>query len=137
MIFDTFNGEEQKTEDLLRVLLEKMISSLYEQAKSKLPEKGPFDVIYEREEVKEMRLGLSHLILKITSVGSGDNEKRRYLELAAVNYPSPYGAESVVGYGYKQDILAKLKEEGLVDLLEKKVKYLADEIDYDEMHPYG
>lgn len=46
-------------------------------------------------------------------------------------------SESVVGYGYKQDILAKLKEEGLVDLLEKKVKYLADEIYYDEMHPYG
>ena len=138
MEFDTlFKGEEQKTEDLLRALLEKMISSLYEQAKSKLPEKGPFDVIYEREEVKEMRLGLSHLILKITSVGSGDNEKRRYLELAAVNYPSPYGAESVVGYGYTPDILAKLKEEGLVDLLEKKVKDLADEIDYDEMHPYG
>lgn len=56
MKFDTlFKGEEQETEDLLRALLEKMISSLYEQAKSKLPEKGPFDVIYEREEVKEMR----------------------------------------------------------------------------------
>ena len=70
-----------------------------------MPEKGPFDVIYEREDVKEMRLGLSHLILKITSVGSGDNEKKRYLELAAVNYPSPYGATSVVGYGDTQDTL--------------------------------
>lgn len=101
------------------------------------PEKGPFDVIYEREDVKEMRLGLSHLILKITSAGSGDNEKKRYLELAAVNYPSPYGATSVVGYGDTQDILARLKEEGLVDLLTKKVKSLADEIDYNESHPYG
>ena len=138
MEFDTlFKDGKQTTDDPLKTLLEKMISSLYEQAKSKLPENGPFDVIYEREDVKEMSLGLSHLILKITSVGSGDNEKKRYLELAAVNYPNPYGAETVVGFGSTQDIIAKLKEEGLVDLLAKKVKSLADEIDYIESRPYG
>lgn len=60
MKFDIlFKGKKQETEDPLRALLEKMISGLYEQAKSKMPEKGPFDVIYEREDVKEMRLGLS------------------------------------------------------------------------------
>ena len=138
MKFDTlFKGKKQETEDPLKTLLENMIGGLYEQAKSKLPEKGPFDVIYEREDVKEMRLGLSHLILKITSAGSGDNEKKRYLELAAVNYPSPYGATSVVGYGDTQDILARLKEEGLVDVLVKKVSKLAEDIDYEERHPYG
>jgi hypothetical protein len=42
-----------------------------------------------------------------------------------------------VGYGDTQDILARLKEEGLVDLSTKKVKSLADEIDYNESHPYG
>ena len=71
------------------------------------------------------------------NVGVDGAEDKRYLDIAGVNYPSPYGCVSTIGYGYTKDIIAKLKEEGLVDLLEKKVKYLADEIDYDMRHPYG
>jgi len=121
----------------LRDLLEKMITSLQKQVEEMVPETGKFEVVYEREEVKDMRLGLSHLILKVTAVGVKGEEDKRYLDIAGVNYPSPYGCVSTIGFGSKRDIIAKLKEEGLLDLLEKKVKYLADEIDYDERHPYG
>jgi len=121
----------------LRDLLEKMITSLQKQVEEKVPETGTFEVVYEREEVKDMRLGLSHLILKVTAVGVKGEEDKRYLDIAGVNYPSPYGCVSTIGFGSKRDIIAKLKEEGLLDILEEKVKYLADEIDYDERHPYG
>lgn len=121
----------------LRDLLERMVMSLLKQVEEKVPEKGAFDVVYEREEVSDLHLGLSHIILKVTNVGVKGSEDERYLDIAGVNYPSPYGCVSTIGYGYTKDIIAKLKEEGLVDLLEKKVKYLADEIDYDMRHPYG
>lgn len=121
----------------LRDLLERMVLGLLKQVEEKVPEKGAFDVVYEREEVSDLHLGLSHIILKVTNVGVKGSEDERYLDIAGVNYPSPYGCVSTIGYGYTKDIIAKLKEEGLVDLLEKKVKYLADEIDYDMRHPYG
>ena len=121
----------------LRDLLERMVMSLLKQVLEKVPETGLFEVVYEREEVGYLHLGLSHIILKVTNVGVKGSEDERYLDIAGVNYPSPYGCVSTIGYGYTKDIIAKLKEEGLVDLLEKKVKYLADEIDYDMRHPYG
>ena len=121
----------------LRDLLEKMVLSLQKQVEEKVPEKGVFEVVYEREEVSDLHLGLSHIILKVTNVGVKGSEDERYLDIAGVNYPSPYGCVCTVGFGYKQDIIAKLKEEGLLDLLEKKVHYLAEEIYYDERHPYG
>lgn len=121
----------------LRELLEKMVLGLLKQVEEKVPKKGVFEVVYEREEVSDLHLGLSHLILKVTNVSVKGEEDKRYLDIAGVNYPSPYGCVCTVGLGYKQDIIAKLKEEGLLDILEEKVKYLADEIDYDERHPYG
>ena len=121
----------------LRDLLEEMIQSLQKQVVENVPEKGVFEVVYEREDVKDMRLGLSHIILKVTNVGVKGSEDERYLDIAGVNYPSPYGCVSTIGFGHTRDIIARLKEDGLVDLLEKKVKYLADEIDYEERHPYG
>ena len=118
-------------------LLKKMIVSLREQVEKKVPEKGAFPVVYEREDVSEMRLGLSHLILKVTNVPLEDSLDERYLELGAVNHPFPYGAESVVGYGLTQDILARLQDEGLLEVLVKKVKILAEDVDYAARHPYG
>lgn len=117
--------------------MEKMVLGLQKQVEEKVPEKGVFEVVYEREEVSDLHLGLSHIILKVTNVGVKGSEDERYLDIAGVNYPSPYGCVCTVGFGYKQDIIAKLKEEGLLDLLEKKVHYLAEEIYYDERHPYG
>lgn len=121
----------------LRALLEKMVLSLQKQVEEKVPETGIFEVVYEREEVSDLHFGLSHIILKVTNVGVKGSEDERYLDIAGVNYPSPYGCVSTIGFGYTKDIIAKLKEEGLVDLLEEKVKHLADEIDYDRRHPYG
>ena len=128
-----------KEEDVrqLEELISKMIDSLQKQVVEKVPEYGTFDVVYEREDVSDLHIGLSHLILKVCNVQYVGRETERFLEFAAVNYPNPYGAETVVGFGSTQDIIAKLKEEGLVDLLAKKVKSLADEIDYIESHPYG
>jgi hypothetical protein len=93
--------------------------------------------VYEREDVSDLHIGLSHLILKVCNVQYVGRETERFLEFAAVNYPNPYGAETVVGFGSTQDILARLKEEGLVDVLVKKVSKLAEDIDYEERHPYG
>ena len=121
----------------LRALLEKMVLSLQKQVEEKVPETGIFEVVYEREEVENLHIGLSHLILKVTNVGVKGSEDERYLDIAGVNYPTPYGCVSTIGFGHTADIIARLKEDGLVDLLEQKVKYLADEIDYEERHPHG
>ena len=75
----------------LRALLEKMVLSLQKQVEEKVPEKGVFEVVYEREEVSDLHLGLSHIILKVTNVGVKGSEDERYLDIAGVNYTSPYG----------------------------------------------
>lgn len=121
----------------MRELLERMISGLRQQVEEKVPEKGIFPMVYEREEVSGKYFGLSHLILKVTNVGVPGREDKRYLELGAVNHPFPYGAECVMGYGSTQDILTRLYDGQLVDDLLEKVKKLADDIDYEERHPYG
>ena len=121
----------------MKELLEKMIIGLRKQVEEKVPEKGGFPVVYEREDVRNMKIGLSHLILKVTNVIARGSEDERYLELGAVNHPSPYGAEIVVGYGSTQDIKARLEDKGLVDELMKTVKRLAEDIDYEERHPWG
>ena len=102
-----------------------------------MPECGAFPVVYEQENVSEWHIGLSHLILKVSDVRLHGKEAERLLEIAGLNHPSPYGAESVVGFGCTQDILALLQEEGLADELMKKVPKLAEDIDYEERHPYG
>ncbi len=113
-------------EDLLR----KMIVGLRKQAEKKLPERGKISVVYEREEVTDLHIGLSHLILKISNIGVRGYEDERYLELAAVNYPNPYGAESTAASGNTQEILAALRdEETLLAILMKKVPKLAEDIE--------
>ena len=124
-------------EQALRTLLENMILGLQKQVEAKVPEKGKFDVVYERKDVSEMRLGLSHIILKVTVPDFSGDDDKRFLDLGAVNYPSPYAAACTIKYGTTQDILDRLHEDGLVDVLVEKVKYLSNEIYYDERHPYG
>jgi hypothetical protein len=124
-------------EQKLRELLKKMIHGLQQQVEEKVPESGKFDVVYEREEVSEMHIGLSHLILKVRSAKYEEIPHTRFLELGAMNYPSPYGAESILGCGSTQEIKEKLHEERLLDKLMEKVPKLAEDIDYEERHPYG
>ena len=121
----------------MKELLQKMIVSLRKQVEKNVPEEGAFPVVYEREDVSAMKIGLSHLILKVSHVALPGREGERMLELGAVNYPSPYGAETVVGYGKTQDILARLQDDALLDVLMKKVTKLADDIYYEETHPWG
>lgn len=121
----------------MKDLLKKMIIGLRKQVEEKVPEKGSFPVVYEREEVSEKIGGLSHLILKVTGLGTKGKEDKRFLDLGAVNCPSPYGAECGLGYGSTQDILARLQEDKLLDDIMAKIPILVDEIDYEERHPYG
>ena len=114
----------------MKELLEKMIAGLRKQVEVKVPEKGAFPVVYEREDVSAMKIGLSHLILKVSHVGLPGSEDERFLELGAVNHPNPYG-------GKTQDILARLQDDALLEVLMEKVPKLADDIDYEERHPYG
>ena len=79
-----------------------MIQNLRKQVEEKVPETGEFPVVYEREDVKERRIGASHVILKVTNVQVKGSEDERYLELAVLNYPSPYGAETVIKLGTTQ-----------------------------------
>ena len=88
----------------MKELLEKMVASLQKQVEEKVPEMGNFDVVYEREEVSDLHLGLSHIILKVTNVGVKGSEDERYLDIAGVNYPSPYGCVSTIGFGHTADI---------------------------------
>lgn len=129
--------EKKAQGDPLRMLLAKMICGLRRQAIRKVPQHGKFDVVYEREEVKDLHIGLSHLILKVTCVGVKGSEDKRYLELGAVNYPSPYGAESVMGYGTTQEIIARLQDDSLLGDLARKTHDLAEDILYEERHPWG
>ena len=114
-----------------------MIVGLRKQVEEKVPDKGAFQGVYEREEVTELVIGLSHLILKVINVGVPGHEDMRYLDFGAVKYPEAYGTVSTVGFGDTQDIIAKLQEDGLVDKLMKKVPEFVEEIDYVRRHPYG
>ena len=112
----------------LEELLRKMIVGLRKQAEEKVPNYGRFPVVYEREEVTDLHIGLSHLILKVSNVRFVGGETERFLELAAVNYPCPYGAETVLGFGTTKEILAILRDEEtlLVKLMERVPKLTAN-----------
>ena len=106
-----------------------MIIGLRKQVEESVPEKGVFPIVYEREDVSELKIGLSHLFLKVTNEGLSGSDDKRYLEFGAVNYPSLYGVESVMGYGTTKDILARLKDDQLLDDMMKKVPKFAEDID--------
>ena len=121
----------------LEELLKKMIEDLRKQVVEKVPEHGLFDVVYEEYKNQDKRLNLSHILLKVSNTGVKGSEDKRYLEVAVLNYPNPYGAESVVGFGYTPDILARLQEDELLKVLMERVPQLARDVEYAEIHPYG
>lgn len=118
-------------------LLKKMIIGLRKQVEEKVPEKGSFPMVYEEGDVSEMKIGLSFIILKVSAVDLKGSEDNRFLDLGAIKNSCPYGAEIVMGYGTTQAILARLQDDQLLDDLMKKIPKLANDIDYEEMHPYG
>lgn len=115
--------------NVMEELIRKMIADLRKQVAEKVPEVGEFPVVYERYENPDKSLDLSHIILKVSDVSVKGSEDKRYLEIAVVNYPSPYGSESVVGYGTTQDILDRLQEEALANDIVKKIHKMERELE--------
>jgi hypothetical protein len=55
----------------------------------------------------------------------------RFLELAVVNYPRPYGCERVVGYGTTQEMLDQLSEDGLLQKILTSIPQLEKDLEND------
>lgn len=115
-------------EESMEEQLKKMIEDLRKQVIEKVPDNGLFDVVYVEYKNTDKRLNLSHILLKVSNTGVKGSEDKRYLEVAVLNYPHPYGGESVVGFGSTQDILAKLQEDNLVEELQERIHDLECEL---------
>ena len=100
-------------------LIKKMVADLLARAEREVPEYGEFRVVWEEFKNPDNSLEATDFLLKITKPPKEipGTEKDRYLEVAALKRGTPYGAESVIGYGTKEDILAKLKEDGLAETI--------------------
>lgn len=96
--------------------IRKMITSLQEQVKEKVPEKGTFPMVYEKYENTGQKAP-THVILKVTEVKVVGSEEKRYLILAVLDMPNPYGCERVIGYGSTQKIINILdnQDDGLLE----------------------
>ena len=109
-------------------LIRKMIRDLRELVDENVPDVGHFDVVYTEFKNTDKGLGVTDWMLKVTQPPKEiePSETKRYLELVAYNLPSPYIAESVIGYGNKKDILKFLmQEEVLLDKIKGKMPNLA------------
>ena len=106
-------------------LVKKMISDLKENAKENVKSKGEFDIVWEEFENPDKSLNATHFLLKISVPKVKGAEDKRYLEAAAVRRGSPYGAESVICLGSKQEILDKLNEQGIEQIIKEKFINLA------------
>jgi len=113
-------------------LIKKMVTELREKAKDtkKLPERGEFDVIWSEFENKDKSIGATHGLLKISNTGVKGSEDKRYLEVAALRKGSPYGAETVIGFGSTKDILDKLNEQGIEQVVKENFLRLAKDLDH-------
>ena len=78
-----------------------------------MPEVGEFKIVYAQFENLDMAYRVTHWMLKVTQPPKSvdPTEAERYLELVAYNRPSPYVAESVVGFGDKHAIMNVLLDE--------------------------
>lgn len=121
----------------MKELLEKMVIDLRKQVEEKVPETGLFPTVYVSEDVSKLITGLSHIILKVSNTGVKGSEDNRFLDFAATHDTCPYGVECAVGYGTTQDILARLQEPELLDLMMSKIPKYVEDIEYEERHPYG
>ena len=108
-------------------LVKKMVSDLKEKAKDKniVPSKGNFDVVWEEFENPDKSLSATHFLLKVSVPKVKGAEDKRYLEAAAVKRGSQYGAESVICLGSTQEVLDKLNEQGIEQIIKEKFLKLA------------
>ena len=113
---------------LMEKLIRKMIRDLRELVDENVPDVGQFDVVYTEFKNNDKGFEVTDWVLKVTQPPKEiePSETKRYLELVAYNLPSPYIAESVIGYGGKKDILTLLlQEETLAAQIKEKMPKLA------------
>ena len=124
------NGLEKGVEKMDE-LVKKMVADLKNKAKDRnnVPSKGPFDVVWEEFENPDKSLNATHFLLKISVPKVKGAEDKRYLEVAAVKRGSQYGAESVIGLGSTQEIVDKLSEQGIEQILKEKFIKLAKSLE--------
>lgn len=120
-----FGGIKPKPSEVKNMdeLIKKMITDLLARAEREVPEYGEFRVVWEEFKNPDKSLDATDFLLKITKPPKeiAGTEKERYLEVAALKRGTPYGAESVIGFGTKEDILNKLKEDGLANKIKEKL----------------
>ncbi len=104
-------------------IIQKLILQLRERVPQEVPEAGEFDIVYERVSNPDRSLDVSDFMLKVTKPPKEipGTERERYLEFVLYSRSSPYMCESVVGFGSKADILAKLHDPDLLPVLLKKI----------------
>ena len=121
------NSGLAKGVEKMEELVKKMVSDLKNKAKNKdiVPSKGDFDVVWEEFENPDKSLSATHFLLKISVPKVPGAEDKRYLEAAAVKRGSQYGAESVICLGSTQEVLDKLNEQGIEQIIKEKFIKLA------------
>ena len=128
-----FQGIKPKPSEVKNMdeLIKKMVADLLTRAEREVPEYGDFKIVYEQFKNPDKDLTATDFMLKITKPPKTieGHEKKRYLELVAYNLPSPYIAEKVIGHGNKEEILAKLKEDGLCEKIKEKLIQLSKELE--------
>lgn len=128
-----FGGIKPKANEVKNMdeLIKKMVADLLARAEREVPEYGEFRVVWEEFKNPDKTLDATDFLLKITKPPKGleGNEVERYLEAAALKQGSAYGAESVIGFGTKKDILNKLKEEDLCEKIKEKFIQLSKSLE--------
>jgi len=115
----------------MKELVRKMIRELKELVIVQVPEVGDFEIVYAEFENPDKSFNVTHWKLKVTHPPKSiePTETERYLELVAYNLPNPYIAESVVGFGDKQEILNVLQDEdALISKILKKMPNLSRDL---------
>ena len=109
-------------------LVKKMVLDLKRTAKEKVQSQGE-NVVWEEFENPDKSLNATHFLLKISVPKVKGAEDKRYLEAAAVKRGSQYGAESVICLGSPQEIMDKLNEQGIEQVLKDKFIKLAKSLE--------
>ena len=118
-----------KGAEKMEELIKKMITDLKNKVKEKVEPSGDFDAVWEEFENPDKALDATHFLLKVSPTGVKGAEDKRYLEAAALIRGSQYGAESVLSLGSKQEILDKLSEHGLEQIIKQKFVSLAKSLE--------
>lgn len=114
--------------NMLDELIKNMVEELRVKAKD-VPEFGKFDVVWSEFENKDTAINATRCILKISPVEYVGAETERFLKLAAVKSDSPYGAERVLGFGTTKEVVDKLNERGIEQIIKEKFIKLAKDLE--------